>query len=374
MREQVFKPCDGRHSPGAAETGFTLLELIVSIAIFSIVVGAIYAVLEVGRSDTFNTSQRTETMQNARVALNTMNADAINAGVGYWKGGARMPDGTLERLLFLASETDGTQDWLTPVVPGNNVKTIVDDGANVATDAVTFVYQDNTFNAGHALPVTAINSTSNTVTVSSTTACAQGDLYVYIIDDGTQPALGSLTAIPNGTQLRFSLGDPLGLNNPGSSSTFRVLNPSASLKRITWVTYFVNPDHVLIRRVYGNTARIVGAGVEDNGVGGVVPTNNSGNGVGFVEMPLAYGVQDFQVRYVLENGTTVDDIGSGIDADGNTIPPSANRQNIRQVQVSLRLRSPKNDPKTNEPIEVSINGTFYTPNLVVAERPGADAP
>lgn len=72
-----------------SESGFTLLEPIVAMAIFSIVVGSIYLLLEVGRSDAFKTKQRTETMQNARIALNTIGRDAINAGVGYWKSGGR---------------------------------------------------------------------------------------------------------------------------------------------------------------------------------------------------------------------------------------------------------------------------------------------
>ena len=269
MRKQLSNmPGPGR---AARQAGFSLLEMIVAIAIFLVVIGAMYALLEVGRSDAFNTKERTETMQNARVALNTIGRDAVNAGVGYWKSGGRVPDGTLERLLFLPAETDGDDDWLTPVVPGNGVKPIVVDGVTVNTDAVTFVYQDETFNDNHGLAVTAVNPTSNTLTVSpDNAACASGDLYVYLIDDGKEPALGSLTNLPGGNQLRFASGDPLGLNNPGASSTFQLLNSQASVKRITWVTYFVNDEGVLVRRVYGNTARIVGAGVEGDGVGGTV--------------------------------------------------------------------------------------------------------
>jgi prepilin-type N-terminal cleavage/methylation domain-containing protein len=356
------------------EAGFTLLEMIVAIAIFVVVIGAMYALLEVGRSDTFNTKERTETMQNARIALNTIGRDASNAGVGYWKGGARAPDGTLQRLLFLPSETDGEDDLLTPLVPGNGVKPVVVDGATVNTDAITLVYQDDTFNNNHGVAVTARNSTTNTLTVDNSAPCASGDLYVYIIDDGNEPALGSLTSLPSATTLRFSAGDPLGLNNPGASSTFFDLDPQASCKRITWVTYFVNPEGVLVRRIYGNTARIVGAGVEDGGAGGIVPDGAGGQGVGFVEMPLAYGVEDFQIQYVMEDGTTVDDVLASVDPlTGQPIPASSNRQLVRVVRVSLRLRGSQIDPKTGQPIRVAITSSFYTPNLVVPERPGGDS-
>jgi hypothetical protein len=346
--------------------------MIVAIAIFTVIVGAMYALLEVGRSDAFNTKERIETMQNARVALNTIGRDAINAGVGYWKSGGRVPDGTLTRLLFLPGETDGQQDWLTPLVPGNGVKQITVDGERVDTDAITFVYQDATFNENHGLAVTAVNSIANTLTVQpDNTPCSQGDLYVYLIDDGTQPALASLTGLSGLTQLRFAFGDPLGLNNPGPLSTFKTLNATqASCKRVTWVTYFVNPQGVLVRRVYGNTARIVGAGVEDGGVGGIVPDNGDDEGVGFVEMPLAYGVENFQIQYLMENGTVVDDVVAGVDDEGNPIPANVNRQNVRLVRVAINLRGSQIDPKTGQPIRVAIAGSFYTPNLVVPERPG----
>jgi hypothetical protein len=128
--------------------------MVVAVAVFTIIVGAIYALLEVGRSDAFNTKERTETMQNSRIALNLLGRDAINAGVGYWKSGARTPDGTLQRLLFLgAGEVDGQFDLLTPVVPGDGVRTINVDGVDVRTDAVTFVYQDDAFNNGASLQV-----------------------------------------------------------------------------------------------------------------------------------------------------------------------------------------------------------------------------
>lgn len=364
--------------PAGSQAGFSLLELIVAMAIFTVVVGAIYGLLEVGRSDAFNTSQRTETMQNGRIALNTIGRDAINSGVGYWKSGGRVPDGTLERLLFLPADTDTLDDWLTPIVPGNGVRVIDVDGTDVATDAVTFVYQDNSFNDGRSLAVTAVDSTTNTLTVSpNNSKAASGDLYVYMIDDGGQPALGSLTSIPSvgGTTLVFGAGDPLQLNNPGGASTFRTLNASAACKRITWVTYFVTDNHVLVRRVYGKTAAIVGTGVEDGGIGGIVPEDGStGGGVGFVEMPLAFGVEDFQVKYVMEDGTTVDDVVGYTDAGGTVIPANVVRQNIRLVKIEIDLRGSQEDVKTNQPVRVKLTGSFYTPNVVVPERPsGAGA-
>jgi prepilin-type N-terminal cleavage/methylation domain-containing protein len=355
----------------ATQSGFSLLEMIVAIAMFTIVVGAIYGLLEVGRSDAFNTSERTETMQNSRIALNMIGRDAVNAGVGYWKSGARTPDGTLQRLLFLGGgEVDGQYDLLTPIVPGNDVRPITVDGATVATDAVTFVYQDDAFNNGASVQVTNVNATTNNITVSDNTPCQNGNLFVYVIDDGTHRALGSLTAITGATGLSFAPGDPLQLNNTGAASSFQQFNNTASLRRVTWVTYFVKPNHVLVRRVYGDTASLVGEGVQNNGVGGVVPVA-SGSGVGFVEMPLAFGVENFQIKYVLDDGATVDDIGPSVDANGNAVSASDNRQRVRIVKVSMKLRGDQVDPKTKQPIQVSLEGSFYTANMPIKEPPAS---
>lgn len=352
-----------RVARGSRESGFTLLELIVAMAIFMVVVGAIYAMLEVGRSDAFLTKQKTETMQNARIALNTIGRDAVNAGVGYWKSGARVPDGTLSNLLFIADDADTLEDWLTPVVPGNGVRTNMVDGVPVQTDALTFAFQDNAFNGGNSIAVTAVDFNTNTITVANNGAAAGGNLYVYILDDGVEPCLASLMSLNGTTQMRFTAGDPLGLNNPGAGGTFEDLENSCSLKRITWVTYFVNADNVLIRRMYGQTADLVGEGVEDGGIGGVVPVGTGADGIGFVEMPLAFGVENFQVRYVMDDGAIVDDIVSAGGVDASII-----RQNIRLVQVDISLRGTQNDPKTGAPIRVEINGAFHTPNLVIQER------
>ena len=377
MRNAAAAPQASRAASGA-QAGFTILEMVVAVAIFTIVVGAIYALLEVGRSDAFRTGQRAEMLQNARVALNTMEEDARHAGVGYPTYGGMVPDGTLERLLYLSAETGGGPDFLTPVVPGDGVRQISVDGVDVYTDAVTFVYQDNTFNDGKALGVKNIDSKTNTVTVDpDNTKCSSGNLYVYVISTGNKgpggsdTALGSLMSLSGTDKLLFSTGDPLKINDPGSAGTFAQIGTSGAIKRITWVTYFVKPDRTLVRREYGNTTQLVGAGVPGGGLGGVVPVAN-GSGVGFVEMPLAYNVDDFQVKYILTDGSVVDDVKASVDADGNPITASQNRQNIRVVQVTLAVRSPQNDPKTKQPIRTTVQEAFYTPNLTVPELPSED--
>ena len=69
-----------------SESGFTMVEVVVSTAIFVIVMGSIYGLLRVARNGRLNTTQRTELIQNVRVALNALGRDAINAGVSVSRG------------------------------------------------------------------------------------------------------------------------------------------------------------------------------------------------------------------------------------------------------------------------------------------------
>ena len=58
------------------DAGFSVIEMMVGIVVFTIVMGSIYGLLMVARGGRINTNQRSEIMQNARIAINTMSRDA----------------------------------------------------------------------------------------------------------------------------------------------------------------------------------------------------------------------------------------------------------------------------------------------------------
>ena len=361
------KARNGRRRARDSESGFTLLEVLVAVAIFTVVTGAIYSLLKVGQSDAFHTNQKTETTQNARVALNAIGRDAVNSGVGFWNFGANLPDGTFERLMFLPSESDGESDVLTPVVPGDDVRTVAVDGTSVPMDAITFAYEDDAFNGGQSIAVSNVNETNGIVTVDDNAPCASGETYVYIIDNGNSPALGSLTKLDGTTRLYFEEAkDPLLINQKGTGSPFDLLGTEqAAIRRVKWVTYYVRDDRTLVRREYGSTSDVVGDGLEGNGLGGVVPTDASNKELGYVEMPLAFNVADFQIRYILADGSTVDDITATLDENGDTIDAAQRRASIRLITVEIELDGPDVDPVTRQAVRITLRGSFYTPNLAV---------
>ncbi|HWC77411.1 MAG TPA: hypothetical protein VG778_08110, partial [Blastocatellia bacterium] len=126
------------------------------------------------------------------------------------------------------------------------------------------------------------------------------------------------------------------LNNPGENSPIAKIQAPASLLRVSWVSYFLTPEDgngtgtgTLMRRVYGG-----------------------GGETGWVDQPLAFGIENLQIQYVLISGAVVD------------VPAANQMDDIRQVLVSVTVRSPDIDPNTNEPFRSTLTTTISARNLV----------
>jgi type II secretory pathway pseudopilin PulG len=337
------------------QAGFTLLELLVSVFVFIIVLGSIYSLLQVGRSSRSSTLQRIETTQNIRIALNTISREILNAGVGFGNIGAMMNDDRLSALLGLPPDSDTDPDWLTPVVAGNNLNPV----NGTMTDQITLVFQDDAFNNGQSVPIDRFSNSGALLRVASpydNSGFEIGAVYVII---GANSALGVLTNKASSDKLVFASSDPLGINRPGNDSPilkalgFDPTNPppkdpgcgsdcyqiQGSIKKLNWVTYFVRDEDgngpgtgTLIRRYYGGSS-------------------------GWVDMPLAFGIEDMQITYVLEDGSVIDS------------PSRTQMSDIRQVRIAVTVRSPEIDPRTNQPYRINMTTSISTRNLGYEERP-----
>jgi prepilin-type N-terminal cleavage/methylation domain-containing protein len=339
------------------QTGFTIIELVVAIAIFTIVLGAVYGVLELGRNSRLNAMQRSEVLQNVRIALNTIGRDALNSGVGYPNQGALIPDDRLGTILGIARDPDSQLDSLTPVVPGNNVNVI----GGTATDELSVVYTDDSFNGDSGLPVDEVKLVGGGVRAQlnvggglDTSPCSPGDLYM--VTGQTGYAIVQATSIPDNKTIELDRRDPLDIHDPdpgvssplmtvvpdNGSCGLNCMNTAAALTRIRWITYLVVDDGTgagtLVRRVYGGWDPV-----------GRRPLN-------WTDQPLAFGVENLQVIYVLQNGSVVDS------------PAADEMQDIRQVRVSVSVRSPEVDPKTNQPYRSVLTASFSTRNLVYEKQ------
>ena len=149
------------------ESGFSLLELLIAMVIFLIVTGSIYGLLSLGRYDRNRSSRRSDVLKNARVSVHMIGRDVLNAGLGYHRVGAMVPDNFNATQLGVPNDVDAARDMLTSLVVGNNINTnTLSTTAGLKTDTIAFAYRDVDFNCGNAMELQGVSAPSGAPTVN----------------------------------------------------------------------------------------------------------------------------------------------------------------------------------------------------------------
>lgn len=346
-----------KQAKNVGQEGFSILELMTAMTIFLIVTGSMWGVLTAARNSRNVVSNQTNMAKNVRIALNVIGRDTYNAGFGYpLRNTVVLPDNRISTLLGIANDADTTRDTVPPIIAGNNITLNTwNTTANVYTDQVTFLFKDETFNPvvfngntiSSSLSINAATTNGSgideIVPISgSNSVCRVNDLY--LITGNTGSTLGVATALVGTNTVQFANGDVLGLNLTGSSGPLRAITTPASLQRVFMVTYFVTGAGVLTRREYVNVPPVTPA-------------------VAYVDEPLVYDVENFQIRYVMDNGTLSDNPSAGADGiPGNGDDTPANLAAIRQVRFTINIRSRETNAQ-NQPYKESMTTTYSTRNL-----------
>lgn len=377
----------GRYS----EKGFSLVELLVAMIIFVIITGSIFGLLEVGRIDRNRSSRRSDILKNARVAVQLIGRDALNAGLGYNRNGAKVPDGFLAATFGLRPDIDTNRDLLSSVIVGDNIFTNnLASNAALRTDTVAFCYRDLDFNqpqppipagtipTGQVMQLKDVTNPGNPtipeLVAKDATGAAAARVYdLYLIESDTTQTAIMATAVSGTDRVDAAPGDPLGMNQSltgggSAGSVLRKCGPGspgpppvpdsncttyvATLTRFFMVSYKVKPDGTLVRTIFGNNRGALGTQQVQ-------------------EQPLAYNVEDLQLQYVLEDGTVWDDPvrlppNPGPDniwgtEDDVSYENEVNR--IRQIQVTIKVQSTETDERTSRPETITLNATFSTRNM-----------
>ncbi|MGD9628642.1 MAG: type II secretion system protein J [Pyrinomonadaceae bacterium] len=342
---------------GRTDAGFTILEMVVSMTLFLLVTGMVWGALDIARQGRTTVNQEIELSKTLRVGMNLLGRDTYNAGYGYpLKSAVVLPDNRITSLLGIPSDFDTTRDTVPPIIAGNNITlNTINPIPGTRTDQVTFLFKDSSFNQVGSSGVTvstplSINAATTTGSgideivplAGSNSACRVND--IYLISGNTGSTLGLATALSGTNKVQFANGDVLGLNQTGTSGPLRGITVPASLHRVFMVTYFVTTDGVLTRRKYANAPVATPA-------------------VAFVDEPLVYGVEDFQIKYVMDNGTISDNPGAGPDGvAGNADDETSLLQAVRQIRFTMYARSLELDA-SGVPFRTSMISTFSTRNL-----------
>jgi prepilin-type N-terminal cleavage/methylation domain-containing protein len=279
--------------------GFTLVEMLVAVALGLMVLAATAQLFKGGMDATIMVTQSSEMQQNVRSTLNLVAKDVSMAGSGLPPGGLSLPYGAGATPSFFA--VNATKSWLanntypTGVIGGSAVTNymfgIIPGAANgmelggpanvtatgVAPDAITVIYSDYAFPLNqYTATFPAANPNGDVINfappaippagfpaIQSPTGLQVGDLI--LLNNTVGYAVGEVTGIAPGagtsTNVTFANGDPLNINQSGAAkgnikSIIPGGNPVAN--RIWVVTYFTEVPPVatlqpprLMRQVNG---------------------------------------------------------------------------------------------------------------------------
>jgi prepilin-type N-terminal cleavage/methylation domain-containing protein len=229
------------------EHGFTLLELMVSMALGLIVMAAMASLFKTGLNSTMLVTQRAETQQNMRAAIDLMVKDISLAGSGLPSGGIQLPTGGGATVAKFGCDQGGTcytpaftypaGNYMYGVIPGylNGVQgnAIIPAAPAGINDSITVIYADYNFplfEYNVTFPPgpngTVINLTPNAAFVPAPPLPnAAGGIQVgdLILINGTNgvTAVGEATGV-TASSISFANLDPLNMNWSGATHSNNV--------------------------------------------------------------------------------------------------------------------------------------------------------
>lgn len=263
------------------ESGFTLVELLVSSTVLLVMMGGLVAVLQVSQSLHNETQRGLELQQNVRAALNFISRELINAGSGIpyltminGSPPIQVPAGALLGPLGAAAGS-GSVYFITP--SDGNGQTVFKDGEG--NDLTTPIHTDMLVFLGGMGDGRFVNQTPPGPTSGWGTYVFMEDNSIFragqvvLITNGFDVSLGQITQVLSNGSLEFINGhDPLNINSPGNGTS---PNPNYySAQQITGgppplayplgsITYFIDattdPVHPCVKRLANSAGGVAAA-------------------------------------------------------------------------------------------------------------------
>jgi len=229
-----------KENPG---NGFTLLELMVAMALGLIVMAAMASLFKTGLNSTMLVTQRAETQQNMRAAIDLMVKDISLAGSGIPSGGIQLPLGGGATAAKFGCDQAGTcyttnfnyaGNYMYGIIPGylNGVQgnAVIPAAPGQINDSITVIYADYNFplfeynvTFPNGPTGTQINLTPNAAFVpapplpNAAGGIQVGDLILINGINGVT-AVGEATGV-TATSISFANLDPLNMNWSGATHT-----------------------------------------------------------------------------------------------------------------------------------------------------------
>jgi type II secretory pathway pseudopilin PulG len=316
-----------------SERGFTLVEAMVSMAIGLTVMAAMASLFKTAMNSTMLVTQRAETQQNMRAALDLMVKDLSLAGAGLPSGGLQLPTGTGSSTSKFGCDQTGTCHVPTHTYPSGNYMYGILPGylngveanavvpaapAPAVNDSITSIYCDYNFplfeyNVAFTVPG---NGGSITLTpnasfvpappaINSAGGVQVGDLILLSNSLGT--AVGEVTGITS-TVITFADLDALNINqSAAATNNVKAISTGSNTVayRLFAVTYYLTVPGA------GQTPRLM------RQVNGLTP------------VPVADDIINLQFAYDVYNSTTF-----ALDANqANPLGVAESPNNIQKINL-----------------------------------------
>ena len=303
------------------EQGFSILEMIVAMAVMAVITGAVFALMRDSVTTSKSSMEMSDGQQSSRTGQEYINRDLMNAGDGLNSiTNIRVPENFVTNYLALNPVTNpATPGFINLAlitsdndVPANTIvagtaPAVAVRSTPVLTDRITILQTDQAF-----VPITVnaadIGITTGVVAVSPADIDRFRVGEIYFLTSSIGSIFATITDRINVGSPTPSLvfgGDAFGLNSVGAGGQLDFVSAGAtlpvSLSRMKMIHYYVNGNGLLMRRVFG--------------------VRNSP----FNESMIAEHVVSLQFRYFLNMR----------DSNGNVVQP-LNRLTTSQQQVETR--------------------------------------
>jgi type II secretory pathway pseudopilin PulG len=366
----------------SATTGFSLVELLVAMGLFTMVMGITLS----GLSSVMKSNELVMTISainnSVRGGLDLMVRDMLQVGSGLPSSHAvGVPNGVGSEPILIPGPPGEALEWtaslLPAVMPRAGAGPTID---GIATDVVTVLMADNAF-----LDELLTAVTGTTVTVA---ADADGlpDIedgpdrvlpgQLMMIKKGSVTTLVQVTAVdPDARILTFAAGDSLNLNQPGAANgslaalilqeplddldTPLVDEAAAgtTISRVRMITYYLDADadpmHPrLVRRINNGDPFEF-----DNTLGTAVA-------IDAVDLQFTYDISNGQGNPggVEMNGDDMNTTGGGCD------PLACGRTQIRKVNLRLTSRAPNQNSLTSGFIRNTLESQISLRAMAFVDR------
>jgi type II secretory pathway pseudopilin PulG len=286
-----------------SEHGFSLLELMIAATLGVLLILAMTSLFRTGMNTTFTVTQRAETQQNMRAAIELMTKDIGLAGAGLPSGGLQLADASATKIgcnqagtCYVPGGTYPNGNFMTGILPGfgNGVQnsTVIAAAPAATNDSITSIYCDYnfpltnftfTFPTTTSATATVINAATTPNNILAPGGLNVGDLMLFTVSSTgngttsqgtstaqTAAAVGEITGLAAPGTIDFNFADPLNFNQSTTTpnSLAYTINNSlgggvtVSACRLEAVTYFLQVPAAggtvqtprLMRQVNGLTA------------------------------------------------------------------------------------------------------------------------